>query len=157
MSPFKHPFVALGLAVAAASGGAAARELAGFSVPETVRVERDSSVLVLVGAHVRTYLFRDVTLFALYSTAPPQTFESLVASPTPKRVVVTVLLQEFTAERFRAGWRDQFAAALTEEERRQLAPQIAESSTPSRRCGGASRSCSTSFPVKGCSSRSAAS
>ncbi len=126
MSFRTHPIFVLGLVFAMTSGVGAARELAGIDVPESVRLERDDRVLELVGAHVRTYLLRRITLFALYATERPPNFAALVASRAPKRVVVTILLPEFTAERFREGWRDQFAAVLSEVERRELAPQIAE-------------------------------
>ncbi len=104
----------------------AARELAGFRVPESVKVEPEGATLTLIGAHVRTYLFRDVSLFALYAAERPASFDALIASSAPKRVAVTILRPTFTAERFRAGWREQFDAVLSEAERARFSKEIAE-------------------------------
>lgn len=102
------------------------RELAGMTIAEELRIDPEATKLFLQGAHVRTYLFRDITLFALYAAEPSSDFATLAASPGAKRVAVTVLRSEFSAESFRAGWRQQFDAALSVEEQQRLAPQIAE-------------------------------
>lgn len=115
----------LGLALATPAPGTA-RDLAGVSIPEEVRIEPEGTKLALQGAHVRTYFFRDVSLFALYTALPSRDFAALAASRSPKRVAVTILRSEFSAESFRDGWREQFATALSPQVQQQLAPQIAE-------------------------------
>jgi len=110
------------MAIATAADG---RDVAGFDVPETVRLKPEETELRLNGAHVRSSFLRPVTLFALYTFAPAAGFEALVADGKPKRVAVTILRPEFSAERFRSGWQEQFAQALAEDERLALREEIA--------------------------------
>lgn len=128
----KHPggrgfrFARLVLCALACWAGApaAAGGPAGLGAPSSVRIEPEGRTLPLIGAHVRTSFFRSITLFALYAGEPAASFEALIASRAPKIVTVTVLRPEFTAERFRSGWREQFAAALGEGQLESLAPEI---------------------------------
>ena len=121
---FRLAWLVLCTLACAAGPAAAAGEPADLNVPRSIRIEPEGRSLQLVGAHLRTSYLRSITLFALYAGEPAASFEALVASRAPKSVTVTVLRPEFTAERFRSGWREQFAAALSESELKSLAPEI---------------------------------
>lgn len=110
--------------LSALTSAAAALSLDGMPVPDTVRLAPEGTELILRGGYVRTYFFRKTTSYALYTVDLAATYSQLTAGAGPKRMVITILMQRFTDEQFRSGWRDQFAAALSEDERRRLAPQI---------------------------------
>ena len=113
-----------GLLFVAPAHPQADREVAGFRLPVTLRLDPEGVTLRLNGAHVRHSLLREVTLFAIYAAEPARSFDALLAVRAPIRVAVTILREEFTAERFRKGWREQFEQVLTQEQRQPLAPQI---------------------------------
>lgn len=112
------------LAALASASASHATTLDGLHVPAVVQLQPENVELALQGGYVRTYFFRKTTSYALYVAEPARTFEQLVASPSPKRMVVTVLMPEFTQEQFRSGWRGQFAAALSQEQLRVHAHRI---------------------------------
>lgn len=112
------------LAALASASASHAMTLDGLHVPAVVQLQPENVELAVQGGYVRTYFFRRTTSYALYVAEPARTFEQLVASPSPKRMVVTVLMPEFTQEQFRSGWRGQFAAALSPEQLRVHAHRI---------------------------------
>lgn len=99
-------------------------ELDGFKVAQSVRIEPDDTPLALQGGYVRRYFFRSTTSYALYTAEPLRSFDALASAPSRKRMVVTVLMKEFTAEQFRSGWREQFEQALNAGERQALDGEI---------------------------------
>lgn len=118
-------FVA-GIALAFVVAPAAARDVGGYAVPEEARLEPGGLLLKLNGARVRSAFLSEVTLFALYTDEPVASYEALLRPGRTKRVNVTILRPEFTAQRFRDGWREQFAAALAPQLLQEFAPQIEE-------------------------------
>jgi hypothetical protein len=112
------------LASLASAAATQALTLDGLHVPAVVQLQPENVELALQGGYERTYFFRKTTSYALYLAEPARTFEQLVASPSPKRMVVTVLMPEFTQQQFRSGWRGQFAAALSQEQLRVHAHHI---------------------------------
>ena len=115
---------AAGIALAFVVPPAVARDVGGYAVPEQARLEPEGLLLKLNGARVRTAFLSEVTLFALYTDEPVASYEALLRPGRTKRVNVTILRPEFTAQRFRDGWREQFAAALAPQLLQELAPQI---------------------------------
>lgn len=96
------------------------------AVPVTTAASFDPSDLALNGRGVRSFFWRDINEVALYTPAPVRSWDSLWALPGPKRVRVRMLLREFTAEQFRASWREHFDRTLTVGARQALAPRVAE-------------------------------
>jgi Chalcone isomerase-like len=113
-----------GLMLAAPWAAAQPLELGGFQVAQSLRIEPGDTPLVLQGGYVRRYFFRNTTSYALYTAEPLRSFEALISAASHKRMVVTVLMQQFTAEQFRSGWREQFEQALSASERQALAKEI---------------------------------
>jgi len=99
-------------------------ELGGFKVAQSVHIEPGDTPLTLQGGYVRRYFLRSTTSYALYTAEPLRSFDALASAPSPKRMVVTVLMQQFTAEQFRSGWREQFEQALSVSERQALAGEM---------------------------------
>jgi Chalcone isomerase-like len=99
-------------------------ELGGLPVAQSVRVEPPGITLSLQGGYVRRYYFWATTSYALYTAQPLRSFAALASTTSPKRMVVTVLMKQFTAEQFRSSWREQFAQALSEPERQAVAGEI---------------------------------
>jgi Chalcone isomerase-like len=98
-------------------------ELGGLPVAQSVRVEPPGITLSLQGGYVRRYHFRATTSYALYTAQPLRSFAAMTSTTSPQRMVVTVLMKQFTAEQFRSGWRQQFAQALSESERQAVASE----------------------------------
>lgn len=123
-----HWLLVVALQLAAASEAAAPAdtlvELGGLPVAQSVRVEPPGITLSLQGGYVRRYYFRATTSYALYTAQPLRSFAALASATSPKRMVVTVLMKQFTAEQFRSGWREQFAQALSGPERQAVAGEI---------------------------------
>jgi Chalcone isomerase-like len=123
-----HWLLVAALHAAAASALAAPTDtlvtLGGLPVAQSVRVEPPGITLSLQGGYVRRYYFRATTSYALYTAQPLHSFTALASATSPKRMVVTVLMKQFTAEQFRSGWREQFAQALSEPERQAVAGEI---------------------------------
>lgn len=99
-------------------------ELGGLPVVQNFRLQPGDNLLALQGGHVRRYFFRDTTSYALYTTEPMRSYAALSHASTPVRMVVTVLMKQFTAEQFHRSWREQFAQALSEQDRHTLAGEI---------------------------------
>ena len=114
----------LGLTFFVGITGVCARTLDGLSIPESVRLRVDGPELALRGAYVRRYFFFRTTAYAFYSQEQAQTFDQLIASTSPKRMVVTIMMSRFTADQFRRGWMEQFSESLSPEQLKTLDPQI---------------------------------
>jgi hypothetical protein len=122
----KKPRVLLCVGLLLATSWAAAQpfELGGFKLAQSVHIEPGDTPLVLQGGYVRRYFFRSTTSYALYTAEPLRSFAALANAPSAKRMVVTVLMKQFTAEQFRSGWREQFEQALSDGERQALSSEI---------------------------------
>jgi Chalcone isomerase-like len=112
------------VATAIAAPASAFVELGGLPVAQSVRLEPIGTTLYLQGGYVRRYYFRHTTSYALYTAQPLRSFAALASATSPKRMVVTVLMKQFTADQFRSGWREQFVQALSEPERQAVASEI---------------------------------
>ncbi|KPJ98411.1 MAG: hypothetical protein AMJ60_08340 [Desulfobacterales bacterium SG8_35] len=91
----------------------AAREIAGVAVPESVTIK--NKALVLNGAGIRKKLFIKVYVGALYLTMKRTTVGEILSDPGAKRIVMSFLYKEVSAEKLVAGWNEGFAGNNTPE------------------------------------------
>jgi hypothetical protein len=108
------------LMVAVQSVGA--REIAGVALPESVTIK--NKVLVLNGAGIRKKVFFKVYVGALYLTVKRTTAGEILSDPGAKRIVMSFLYKEVTAEKLVAGWSEGFAGNNTAEELKVLQDRI---------------------------------
>jgi hypothetical protein len=99
-----------------------AREIAGVDVPETAAIT--NKVLVLNGAGIRKKLFIKVYVAGLYLTVKRTTASEILADPGAKRIVMSFLYKEVSAERLVEGWNVGFADNNTTEELKGLQDRI---------------------------------
>ncbi len=86
---------------------ASALELEGVRLPNVIKV--DGETLRLNGAGVRTKLFFDIYVGALYLARPAHTPSEILDDPSPKRVRMVFLFHHVDRERIAEGWRKGFA------------------------------------------------
>lgn len=96
---------------------AAAREIAGVVVPESVAI--DNKMLVLNGAGIRKKFIIKVYVGSLYLTAKRSTVNQILDDPGAKRIAMDFLYKEVSAEKLVEGWNDGFTGNNSSEE---LAP-----------------------------------
>ena len=101
---------------------AGAREIAGVTIPESVTIK--NKVLVLNGAGIRKKLFIKVYVGALYLTVKRGAVGEILSDPGAKRIVMSFLYKEVTAEKLVAGWNEGFAGNNTAEELKLLQDRI---------------------------------
>jgi len=99
-----------------------AREIAGVDVPESAAIT--NKVLVLNGAGIRKKLFIKVYVAGLYLTVKRTTASEILADPGAKRIVMSFLYKEVSAERLVEGWNVGFADNNTTEELKGLQDRI---------------------------------
>ena len=81
-------------------------EVEGVSVPEQVRV--DDQLLILNGAGVRTKLFFDIYVGALYLPKSATTADQVLNRSGPRRLTISFLYDEVSREKLVDGWVDGF-------------------------------------------------
>jgi hypothetical protein len=101
---------------------AAGREVAGVLVPESVVSE--SEALVLNGAGIRKKFFIKVYVGALYLPAKRSTIKGIMADPGAKRIVMSFLYKEVTAQKLIDGWNEGFASNNSAKEMKALQDRI---------------------------------
>ena len=106
------------------SSVAAAREVAGVTVPDTVSLAGDQPMLVLNGAGVRSKFFVKVYVGALYLPARATDAASIVRHTGPLAVHMHFLHSEVSKEKLVDAWNDGFSANLSEAERARLKERI---------------------------------
>lgn len=99
-----------------------AKEIAGVDVPSSVTIK--NKVLVLNGAGIRKKLFIKVYVGALYLAVKRTTASEVLADPGMKRIVMTFLYKEVSAEKLVDGWNDGFVGNHTDEELKLLQARI---------------------------------
>lgn len=99
-----------------------AKEIAGVDVPSSVTIK--NKVLVLNGAGIRKKLFIKVYVGALYLAVKRTTASEVLADPDMKRIVMTFLYKEVSAEKLVDAWNDGFAGNHTDEELKPLQARI---------------------------------
>lgn len=113
----------LALVIACLSGGSAAVEVAGVSVPDQARVA--GADLVLNGAGIRTRAVFKVYVGALYLTGKAGTAADAIAARGPKRIALH-LLRDLSAEQLGGALNDGLVANLSEAELSRFRTQIDE-------------------------------
>jgi hypothetical protein len=101
---------------------AAAREIAGIDVPESITI--DNKALVLNGAGIRKKLFIKIYVGALYLTGKRSTVNEILADGGAKSIVMSFLYKEVSAEKLVAAWNEGFKGNSTTEEIRELQERI---------------------------------
>lgn len=99
-----------------------AKEIAGVDVPSSVTIK--NKVLVLNGAGIRKKLFIKVYVGALYLAVKRTTASEVLADPDMKRIVMTFLYKEVSAEKLVDAWNDGFVGNHTDEELKLLQARI---------------------------------
>lgn len=99
-----------------------AREIAGIDVPENITIK--NKVLVLNGAGIRKKLFIKVYVGALYLTMKRTSVDQIFSDPGPKRITMSFLYKEVSAEKLVDGWNEGFKANNSAEELKALQNRI---------------------------------
>ena len=100
----------------------AGREIAGVNVPETVTIKNKG--LVLNGAGIRKKLFVKVYVGALYLTVKRTTTSQILSDPGAKRIVMSFLYKEVSADKLVDGWNEGFDSNNSAEELKVLQDRI---------------------------------
>jgi hypothetical protein len=103
---------------------AAAREVAGVKLPESVTLGQPPTTLVLNGAGIRKKFFVKVYVGALYLSALSRDAKAILAMAGPKSVHMHFLYDEVSAEKLADGWTDGFRANQTEARFNELKPRL---------------------------------
>jgi hypothetical protein len=105
-----------------AVGSAAAREIAGIEVPESITAE--NKVLVLNGAGIRKKYFLKIYVGALYLPVRHSSVNEILADQGAKGIVMSFLYKEVSAEKLVDAWNEGFAGNSTPVELRDLQDRI---------------------------------
>jgi hypothetical protein len=99
-----------------------AREIAGIAVPESVTI--NNKLLVLNGAGIRKKFFMKIYVGALYLTVKQMNVSEILADPRAKRITMSFLYKEVSAERQVEGWNNGFRDNNSAEELEKLQDRI---------------------------------
>ncbi|KPK28285.1 MAG: hypothetical protein AMJ61_02935 [Desulfobacterales bacterium SG8_35_2] len=99
-----------------------AREIGGIAVPESVTI--NNKLLVLNGAGIRKKLFMKIYVGALYLTVKQSNVSQILADPRAKRITMSFLYKEVSAERQVEGWNKGFRDNNSAEELEKLQDRI---------------------------------
>jgi len=99
-----------------------AREIAGVDVPASVTIK--NKVLVLNGAGIRKKLFMKIYVGALYLTVKRSSVGEILADPEAKRIVMSFLYKEVSAEKLTDGFSEGFAGNNTDAELKGLQDRL---------------------------------
>ncbi len=89
------------------AAGAAAMELAGVTLPDTINV--GGTTLKLNGMGVRKKLFIKVYVGGLYVAAPSHDAAAIIAADAPRQVVMHFLYSKVEKDKLTEAWREGFA------------------------------------------------
>lgn len=116
--------IPLALSLMLLSLTAAAKEVAGVKLPDTLTLAPDQPALVLNGAGVRSKFFVKVYVGALYLPARATDAASIVRHTGPVAVHMHFLHSEVSKEKLVDAWNDGFSANLPEAARARLKERI---------------------------------
>ena len=114
--------ICLALLLMVSVHSAASREVAGVLLPESVI--SGSEPLVLNGAGLRKKFFIKVYVGALYLPAKVTTVKQILDNPGGKRIVMSFLYKEVSAEKLVDGWNESFAGNSSANEMKSLQDRI---------------------------------
>ena len=102
------PFAAFAALLLLVSMPAAARDLGGVNIPDSLTLAGEQTPLVLNGAGYRKKLFIKVYIGALYLAQPAGQLEAILAAGTP-RVMRMHFLRDVSQNQFATAWTDGIA------------------------------------------------
>ena len=114
--------IVIGAMLLAFSLEASALEVAGVDVPQSVTIE--NKALVLNGAGIRKKFFFKIYVGALYLPVKHTTVNSILNDAGGKRIVMSFLYKEVTAEDLVNGWNDGFTGNNSAKELKALQERI---------------------------------
>ena len=114
--------IVIGAMLLAFSLEASALEVAGVDVPQSVTIE--NKALVLNGAGIRKKFFFKIYVGALYLPVKHTTVNSILNDAGGKRIVMSFLYKEVTAEDLVNGWNDGFTGNSSAKELKALQERI---------------------------------
>jgi len=85
-----------------------AKEVAGITIPEKIKISGSDKVLMLNGAGIRSKFFFDIYIGALYLEQLTGEAKNAVVLPGVKRVTMHFLYKEVEKEKLIEGWNDGF-------------------------------------------------
>ncbi len=99
------PFAAFAALLLLVSMPAAARDLGGVNIPDSLTLAGEQTPLVLNGAGYRKKLFIKVYIGALYLAQPVSQAETILSAITP-RVMLMHFLRDVSQDQFATAWND---------------------------------------------------
>lgn len=102
-----------------------AREIAGVTVPEAVKLYPTDETLHLNGAGIRRKLFMSIYVGALYLPRATQEAEKVISMPGGKRLSMQFVYSEIPPEKLIPIWNQGFEDNLSPDVLRKLRPRIA--------------------------------
>ena len=99
-----------------------AQDVAGVTIPEQVKLA--DTALKLNGAGIRSKLFFDIYIGALYLPQITKDAETAINMPGPKRVLMHFLYKEVSKEKLIDGWNDGFKNNHTSEQFKALEAKL---------------------------------
>jgi hypothetical protein len=97
-------------------------EIAGLTLPDNYDLA--GQTLVLNGAGVRSKFFVDIYIGALYLAAASKDASQALSTAGPKSMQMHVLYKELEAGKIAQGWKDGFAANLSDSQYSQLEKRL---------------------------------
>lgn len=99
---------------------AAAYEIAGVDIPDTIELADSDSNLVLNGAGIREKFFLDIYVGALYLPSRTSDVDAILDDSGPASVLMHFLYSKVSKQKITDGWRDGLRANLTADELRAI-------------------------------------
>jgi hypothetical protein len=95
---------------------AAAYEIAGVDIPDSIELADSDSGLLLNGAGIREKFFLDIYVGALYLPSRTSDADAILAGSGPASVLMHFLYSEVSRQKITEGWRDGLRANITADE-----------------------------------------
>jgi len=103
---------------------AAALEIEGVEVAETISSADSKTTLLLNGAGLREKLYIDVYVGALYLLAKTMDAQTILSDEGPGSVLMHILYKEISKQKMTDGWIDGLDANLTSSQLQALQPRL---------------------------------
>lgn len=120
---YRH-FLALVLGTLIYSLPAAALEIEGIDVAETISSADSKTTLLLNGAGLREKFYIDVYIGALYLPAKTADALAILSDEGPASVLMHILYSEISKKKLTDGWIDGLDANLSKDERQAIQPRL---------------------------------
>lgn len=103
---------------------AAALEIGGIEVAETISSADNKTTLLLNGAGLREKFYIDVYVGALYLPAKTTDAHAILSNEGPASVLMHILHSEISKQKLTDGWTDGLDANLSKDERQEIRPRL---------------------------------